>query len=167
MKKIIILTGVLCLLTVSALAQSVSNYSGQWVLDKNASKLPAKMSTIESITLTVAQSGNELKTASVSKRVSLPAAGQELVTYFLNGGENKTEYSANGAPVTVKSRARVEGGRLSLQADRSIKTDAGNFIASTKETWQLSADGNTMTVKRETKTPQETLVAELIFIKKA
>lgn len=166
MKKFALVTLLTLVFSLSAFAQS-TNYSGEWKLDKAASKMPGKMSTIESITLTVTQSANELKTASVSKRVSLPASGEELVTYFLNGGENKVEYSANGAPVTVKSRARVDGGRLSLQADRSIKTDAGNLTASTKETWQLSSDGKTMTVRRETKTPQETFTAELVFTKKA
>lgn len=166
MKKFALIALLTFIFSVSVFAQS-ADYSGEWLLNKAASKLPGKMSNIETITLTVIQSGNELKTASVSKRVSMPAAGEELVTYYLNGAENKAEYSANGAPIIVKSRARVESGRLSLQADRSIKTDAGSFSASTKETWQLSADGKTMTVRRETKTPQETLVSELIFTKKA
>jgi hypothetical protein len=167
MKKFIIPAALFCLLSVNAFAQTMPDYSGEWALDKNASKLSGKMANIESMTITVTQRGSELTAATVSKRVSFPQGSEEPVTYNLMGGEIKTDMNISNAAGTIKTRGRSEGGKLNLKAERNIKTQVGNYSVVTRETWELSADGATLKIKRETETPQDTMSADMVFTKKA
>jgi len=164
MKKVAVLVVSLCLFSINALSQ-VPDYSGEWTLDKHASKLFGRMASIESMSITVTQTGNELKIVTFSKRASQPqnASGEEIVTYSLDGKEIKMDINNSSFNGTIRSRVRFEGGKLNLKAERTIRTQLGEFSATTRDIWELSPDGATLKIKRETETPQETMSAEMIF----
>jgi hypothetical protein len=75
MKRFIVVAAVFCLLAVSAFAQKATDFSGEWTLNKDKSTLSDRMKTIESMTLTVAQTDKDIKVTSSVKRGAPPAGG--------------------------------------------------------------------------------------------
>ena len=75
MKRFIVVAAVFCLLAVSAFAQKATDFSGEWTLNKDKSTLSDRMKTIESMTLTVAQTEKDIKVTSSVKRGAPPAGG--------------------------------------------------------------------------------------------
>jgi hypothetical protein len=181
MKKAIFLSAFVCLLAFSAFAQSkTTDFSGTWELDKSKSKLDER-ARIESMTMTVTQTETELKIETQTKRMPPPEGamqggmgrggfgggmGDGTTTYKLDGKESKiTQETPMGAiPVTLK--AKIDGGKMNLSQSRMLNTQMGEISITTKETWTLSEDGKTLTVKRETETPRGTNSSELVFTKK-
>lgn len=188
MKKNVILTLIFSLfLAVTAVfAQGkASDFSGNWELDTNKSKLGEK-TRIESMTMSVSQTGSELKIETKTKhavssegevRVGEKNGGMirrdigsnfgettQIVAYNLGGTETKSEIP--GIPIaTTTFKAKLEnGGKLYLTSNRASEKPKG--VTTVKETWTLSADGKTLTVARETVTPQGNVSAEMIFNKK-
>jgi hypothetical protein len=54
---------------------------------------------------------------------------------------------------------------LTLSSSRTISSQAGEMTITTKETWTLSGDGKTLTVKSETQSPRGTQTSEMVFTK--
>lgn len=179
MRKILFLSIFICLSVISAFAQEIVNtkdFSGDWELDVSKSKLDER-SRIESMTMKVVQTNDEIKIETVTKRAEgngdgrggrmmMGGGGNSDLTYMLNGKESKiTQDSPMGAvPVTLK--AKLDGDKLKLNQTRTINSpQMGAVSITTKETWILSADGNTLTVKRDTETPRGTNSSEMIFEK--
>jgi hypothetical protein len=189
MKKNVILTLIFSLfLAVTAVfAQGkTSDFSGNWELDTNKSKL-GERARVESMTMSVSQTGNELKIETKTKH-AISSEGEvrvgekngagmirrdigsnfgettQIAAYNLGGTETKSEIP--GIPIaTTVFKAKLEnGGKLYLTSNRASEKPKGAITV--KETWTLSADGKTLTVVREHVTPQGNVSAEMVFNKK-
>jgi hypothetical protein len=181
MKKLIFLLSVVCLFAFSAFAQSNPNFAGEWTLDK--SKLDERRAAaIESQTITVEQNDKEIKSTTATKRIAPPAGGggqgggggrgmggDYTATYALDGKEVTTERELpNGMKVPVKTIAKIKDGKLEVStSSTSIGPDGQERTNSSKTTWELSADGKTLTVKSTRNTPNGEMTIESVYIKKS
>ncbi|MGI9055326.1 MAG: hypothetical protein ACR2F2_05930 [Pyrinomonadaceae bacterium] len=186
-----ILTVVLSVAAVSAQDDSVkkmTDFSGKWNLDLSKSKLDERAQNIESMTMTVSQTDTELKIESSTKRAErtdgetrrggMPNGGgmdgmrrgggfggDSQTIYTLDGKETVTDMAgALGGKMTAKATAEKDG-KLKLEQTREIETPMGARSMKMTETWSLSADGKTLTVKREAETPRGTNSSEMVFTK--
>lgn len=181
MKKLFALTAVLCFLSVAAMAQKKADFSGVWSLDVAKSQL-GERSRIESMTMTVAQTGNDLKVTTETKRQAPPAdapqgggrgmgrggfgGGDSTVTYSLDGKETTAEVDGPMGKMPVKYKASAEGNKATLSSTRSFSGPMGDVTVTSKDTWTLSDDGKTLTVNRETSSPRGTNSTTMVFVKK-
>jgi hypothetical protein len=179
MKKAVFLTAFVCLLAISALAQEKAvNFSGDWTLDVSKSKLDERM-RVESMTMKVTQSDKELKVETAIKRAPRPegsgggmgrggfGAGDSTLTYTLDGKETKIQQESPMGAIPVTLKATLEsGGKLKLASSRTFSGQMGEVSITTDETWSLSDDGRTLTVKRDMKTPRGANSSEMVFTKK-
>jgi len=188
MKKNVILTLIFSLfLAVTAVfAQGkTADFSGNWELDTNKSKL-GERTRIESMTMSVSQTGSEIKIETKTKhaissegevRVGEKNGGMirkdvginfgdttQVAAYNLAGAETKSEIPGIPIAATVFKAKLENGGKLYLTSNRASEKPKGAITV--KEIWTLSADGKTLTVVRETVTPQGNVSAELVFNKK-
>lgn len=195
MKKTFFLAAFICLLAFSAFAQTKTNFSGTWELDVAKSKLDERM-RIESMTMTVTQTDKDLTVATTVKRAPRPeggmgggrpegappmgggqgmgrgmgggmmGGGDTTATYTLDGKET-TAPPAGGQPGGVATlKAEMKGADLKLTNSRSFEGPMGEVKIKSEENWSLSADGKTLTVKREQSTPRGNISSELVFVKK-
>lgn len=150
----------------SAYAQSKPDFSGEWILDKAASKLGAN-SKIESITIKARQTANEFEVETSTRLIDdannsvvsagLPtriSVGDGAVKYVLNGEEKviEVETLSGKTPVRLKGYFQNDG-KLYLSSERTISSTSGELSVLTQEIWELADDGNTLTIVRETKAP--------------
>lgn len=185
MKRLVFLSVFVCLAAFAAVAQdkTATNFSGSWTLDASKSKLDER-ARIESMTLTVTQTDKDIKVETATKRLPPPeganqgggqgggmgrggfGGGDGATTYTLDGKETATEIEGRMGKIPVKLKAELDGGKLKLTRSSTINTPNGEFTSVTKETWTLSDDGKTLTVKRDTETPRGTNSSEMVFTKK-
>ncbi len=171
-----------CLFSIAALAQDKKvDYSGTWTLDVSKSKLDER-ARIESQTLTVTQTDKDIKIATATKRLPPPAdvpqgggrpgggggmgGGDSTMTYALDGKETTIEQETPRGKVPVKLTGKSDAGKLHLASSRTMNTQMGEMTMTTKETWELSADGKTLTVNRESTSPRGTNSSTMVFAKK-
>lgn len=181
-----VLTLVLAVAAISAQDRTAANFAGSWTLDASKSKLDERMrNSIESMTWTVTQTDKELKVETKTKRAPRPegemsggggqgrgmgrggfGGGDGTTVYSLDGKETKVEQETPAGKIPVVYKADLEkGGKLTLSSSRTISGQMGEMTITTKETWSLSEDGKTLTVKRETQTPRGTQTSEMVFTK--
>lgn len=187
MRKTIFLAALVCLLAVSAFAQDKkADFSGGWTLDVSKSKLDER-ARVESMTMTVAQTDKDIKIETAVKRLPPPAnagggmgdgmrrgggmrggfGGDGNYTYTLDGKETSINQETPMGAIPVKLKAELGGdGKLKLSSARTMNTQMGEMTITTKETWTLSEDGKTLTVKRDMETPRGTNSSEMVFTKK-
>jgi hypothetical protein len=180
MRKVLFLTAFVCLMAISAFAQDkkAADFSGGWTLDVSKSKLDER-ARIESMTMTVAQTDKDIKIETATKRLPPPdggggmgrgggfGGGDGTTVYTLDGKETSTEVEGRMGKVPVKLKAELEkDGKLKLTRTSTFNTQMGEMTMTTKETWSLSDDGKTLTVKRESETPRGTNSSEMVFTKK-
>ncbi len=184
MRKLLFLTAAVCLFAVAAFAQDKKpNFSGTWSIDVSKSKLGDRNS-IESQTLTVTQTDKDIKVATATKRIAPPAGaptggppggrmggggmggGDSTNTYTLDGKETTVEVESPMGKVPVKLTGKLDGGKLSLASSRTINSQMGEMTIINKETWSLSADGNTLTVDAESTSPRGTNTTQKVYTKK-
>lgn len=187
MKKVLFMTAFVCLLAFSAFAQKKSDFSGSWTLDVSKSKLDERM-RVESMTKTVTQTDKEIKIETATKRLPPPdgamqggggqgggmrrgggfGGGDGTVTYSLDGKESSSEIDGPmGGKMPLKLKATVESdGKLKLSSVSTFSGQMGEITITTRETWSLSEDGKTLTVKRESESPRGTQSSEMVFTKK-
>ena len=183
MKRLVVLTAVFCLLSIAALAQKAPDFSGEWTLDKAKSTLSERMQSIESMTMSVAQTDKDLKVTSSVKRGAPPAGapagggggggrgmgggmGDQTLTYTLDGKEGSADVPGPGGSTSVvKTTAKLDGVKLSLTNARTFNTPNGEFKSTTTETWELQADGS-LKVKRNAESPRGAESNDLVFTKK-
>ena len=187
MKKYVILTAIISLFLVTAVSaqDKAIDFSGNWELDANKSKL-GERTRIESMTMNVSQIGMELKVETTTKyafrsegetrdektgtgMIRKDVSGSfgdttEVAAYSLEGREIKSEIPGIPIATTTHKTKWEKDGKLHLTSSRPSKTPKGAMTI--KETWTLSADGKTLTVLREQETPQGNLSAEMVFNKK-
>jgi hypothetical protein len=175
----------------SASAQEkATNFSGTWNLDVSKSKLGDRV-PIESQTLTVTQTDKDIKVETVTKHAPPPAdapqgmekgggkmgghghrgggmmGGDGTTTYNLDGKETKTEVSGPMGSMPVSLKAKIESGKLNLSRSSSFSGPMGDMTMTSKETWELSSDGNTLTVNAERSSPRGNETTTKIFTKKS
>lgn len=180
MKRLMFLAAALCLLSTAAFAQK-ANYAGSWTLDTSKSKLDER-TRIESMTMTVAQTDTELKVTTATKRQAPPAdaarpaggggmgrggfgGGDGTTTYDLSGKETKIEIDGPNGKMPQALKAAAADGKLTLSKSSSFSGPMGEVTVTTKDTWELSADGKTLTVNRESTTPRGTNTSTMVFVK--
>jgi hypothetical protein len=186
MKKVLFLTALVCLTAMSAFAQDkkAADFSGVWTLDAGKSKLDER-ARIESMTMTVTQTEKDIKIETATKRLPPPeganqgggtgrgmgrggfGGGDGTFVYTLDGKETSVETEGPMGKIPVKLKAESSGGgQLKLSSVRTFNTQTGEVSMTTRETWALSDDGKTLTVKRETETPRGANSMEMVFTKK-
>lgn len=189
MKNLAILFAVVCLFAMSAAAQTkTTDFSGEWTLDASKSKL-GERARIEAMAMKVTQSPKELKVETATRRAAPPqgelvggnsggampaprggmrgggfGSGDGTITYSLEGKETTVE-GAMGGQATLKAKFEKDG-KLNLSRSQSIESQMGQMNIGLKEIWELSADGKTLTVKRDVETPRGAMSSEMVFTKK-
>lgn len=182
MKKIAILLAVVCLFVANAAAQAKkTDFSGEWKLDVSKSKL-GERSRVESMMMKVTQSDKELKVETSTKRAAPPEGqggapggqGAGMGRGGMRGGDSTTVYSLDGKETTAEgamggkatlTASFEKDGKLKLTRNQSVEGQTGQMNIGSKEIWELSADGKTLTVKRDTETPRGTTSSEMVFTK--
>jgi len=185
MKKLAVIAAVFCLFSLSAFAQSKTNFAGNWELDAKKSKL-SEMSRIEAITMKVTQTDKDLKIESTTKRAARPEGdgsgagnrrgnwggglggdGTQVFNYSLEGKETSTEAVAGIPAASATLKANLEkDGKLNLTSTRKFNSQMGEVTVTTKETWELTDGGKTLKVVREMQSPRGTQTSEMYFTKK-
>lgn len=186
MKKVFFLMAILCLSAVAAFSQEKApDFSGVWSLDVSKSKLDER-ARIESMTMTVAQTGKDLKVTTETKRQAPPAdaaggggggggrgmggrgfgGGDGVAVYTLDGKETTTTRDTPMGAVPVKRTATVDGSKVKLSSSSTFSGPNGEMTISTKDVWSLSADGKTLTVDRESTSPRGASTTQMVFMKK-
>ena len=87
-------------------------------------------------------------------------------TYSLDGKETtiQTESPIGQVPSTLKAKFEKDGS-LKLSRSTTMTNQMGEMTITNKETWKLSADGNTLTVKRDLETQRGTNSSESVYTK--
>jgi len=183
MKKNFVFAAILslfvCVSAVSAQDKSAkaANFSGTWTLDVSKSKLGDR-NMIESQSLAVVHTEKDIKITPTTKRMA-PAdgggggrkgggmgGGDVTTTYTLDGKETTVEMDSPRGKVPVKFTGKSDGAKLWLGSSRTMNTQAGEMTMTSKETWWLSADGNTLTIDGESTSPRGTNSTQKVFTKK-
>jgi hypothetical protein len=179
MIKMIALMLAFCMSAIGVYAQKAPDFSGKWTLDVAKSKL-GERNNIETQTLTVTQTANDIKVDTATKRTAPPAGapggggggggrmggGDGAATYMLDGKDVKSEVPGPGGnTVPVTTNSKVDGGKLVLSSSRTFTTPNGPITATSKETWELSSDGKTLTVITERTSPRGTDSTTKVFVK--
>jgi len=166
------------ILATAVVAQKAPNFSGTWTLDVSKSKLGDR-NNIESQTLTVTQTDKDIKIETATKRTAPPAGGggggggrgfggggDMPATYTLDGKEMKMDVPGPGGnTIPVTMTGKVDGGKLLLSRASTFNGPNGAISTSSKETWELSADGKTLTVNTERTSPRGTDTTTKVFTK--
>ncbi|MBX7056217.1 MAG: hypothetical protein K1X36_14795 [Pyrinomonadaceae bacterium] len=177
MKRNMVLAAVFSLLAmaISASAQT-ADFSGTWTLDLSKSKLGDRNMIAEQ-TLTVVQTAKDITVTPATKRTPPPdGMGGGRPGGGMGGGDVKSTYTLDGkgTDVTVESpmgpskatlTGKLEGGKLTLSNARTFNTPNGEMTMTTKETWELSGDGKTLTIVTERNTPRGTDTTTRVFAK--
>ena len=89
--------------------------------------------------------------------------GDGTTTYNLDGKETTTE-GMMGGQATLKAKVEKDG-KLKLSRSQNLETPNGSVTIGSKETWELSADGKTLNVKRDIESPRGAISMEMVFTK--
>ena len=155
MKKLFFATAIVCLFAFAAFAQKPADLSGKWNLDLSKSDLGQAAAMIKSQTMTITQSGTSFKVSTQTERNTPPdsagggrggfGAGGGDQTYTLDGKEVSTEREGRNGTMTIKTTASQTGNKVVIS---TVFPDPNGDIKSTS-TYELSGDGKTLTLTRE------------------
>jgi hypothetical protein len=159
MKKLFFaLTAVMCLFAFSAFAQKSADLSGKWNLDISKSDLGQQAAMIKSQTVTITQAGTSFKVATQTERTTPPdgaggggggrgfGGGGGEQAYTLDGKEVSTDRQTPNGTMTTKTMASQTGNKVVIVS--TFPGRDGTDMKSTT-TYELSSDGKTLTVTRE------------------
>jgi hypothetical protein len=162
MKKNFVATAIAIMfaLTITASAQKApADFSGKWTLDMSKSKVSDnEKAAIESQTLTVTQSAADFKVETTTKRIApagAPADGAgrmgpgSMTNTFPFGKEATVEQQRGQMTIPVTYGSKWDGSKVVTWNSFTMNGPNGEMKNSTKETWELGADGKTLTVTRE------------------
>ena len=160
MRKALFFTLVFCMAAIAAQAQKPADLSGKWNLDIAKSELGQAAGMIKSQTLTITQADTTFKVATQTER-NAPAEGAPggggvggrqggpggpmEQSYTLDGKEISTERQTPNGAVTTKTKAEQSGNKVIIIS--TFPTPNGDMKQTS--TYELSADGKTLTVTRE------------------
>jgi len=177
MKRNLVLAAIfsLFLLAMSASAQT-PNFSGTWTLDVSKSKLGDRNMIAEQ-TLTVVETAKDITVTPTTKRNAPPegaggggrggmGGGDMASTFTLDGKGKDVTMDTPRGPSTATLTGKSESGKLTLTTSRSFDGPNGPMTMSSKETWELSADGKTLTITTERTTPRGSDSTTRVFTKK-
>lgn len=167
--------------TVSA-QKAPADFSGKWSLDMSKSKLSDReKASIESQTMTVTQTATDIKFEMATKRMAPPAGspvggggrmgggggmgGGDMAQTYALGKETTTEQQMGPNTVPVTMGSKWDGSKLVLTRSSVFNGPNGEVKNSSKETWELGADGKTLTVNREATGMQGTTTTTKVFTK--
>ena len=148
---------VVCLFAFGAFAQKSADFSGKWNLDLTKSDLGQQAAMIKSQTVTITQSGTSFKVSTATERNTPPDSaggggggrggfgGGGDQSYTLDGKEVSTERQTQNGTMTIKTTASQTGNKVVVT---SVFPGPNGDIKSTT-TYDLSSDGKTLTVSRE------------------
>ena len=176
MKKFAISFSIFVMLSAGVMTAfaATPNFSGTWLLDKTKSKdLPRQWENVESVTMTVTQDDKQLTVDNKIKRNENADQGggrgmgmMGVSTFKLDGSENKVETTGERAMTsTFKAVPSKDGKTLELDTVRKGDFQGNEVTFTTKETWELSADGKTLTVNRSSESPRGSQSSTLVFAK--
>jgi hypothetical protein len=146
-KNVILATAFTLLLLVSAsFAQDkTANYLGKWQLDASKSKLTKVIAKgIESQTLNVSQDGDDFIVETNTQTASADDIKTRTEIYRTTESVQTALVGARFGGYTTQQLVFRKKGKLELRS--AFKGDVTNN--SIKETWSLSEDGQTLTIKR-------------------
>ena len=159
MRKALFFTLVFCMAAIAANAQN-ADFSGKWTLDISKSELGQAANMIKSQTVTIAQAGTSFKVTTQTERNAPPATdgpgggagsgraiapGPMEYSYTLDGKEISTERQTPNGTVTTKTKAELAGSKVVIIS--TFPTPNGEMKQTA--TYELSADGKTLTVTKE------------------
>lgn len=160
---------VLAAVSFAAAQNKTPDFGGKWKLDMSKSEL-GERSRVESMDMTVEQTAASL---SVERTPKFAGGGEGMgggmgrgmmgggkMTYDLSGKETKVEGSMGNAMLKAEKAA---DGKLLLTQNRNLETQMGSFSLKTVETWELSADGKTLTINSSTETPRGNRTQKMVF----
>jgi hypothetical protein len=159
MKRSFMFAAVLTLfvMAVSVSAQKTADLSGKWTLDLAKSDLGQQAAMIKSQTVTITQAGTSFKVSTQTERNAPPdgaaggggrpmgGGGGGEQAYTLDGKEVSTERQTPQGAVTTKTKAEQAGNKVTIT---SVFPTPNGDMKST-QTYELSADGKSLTVTRE------------------
>ena len=162
MRKALFFTLVFCMAAIAANAQKAGDFSGKWNLDIAKSELGAGAGMIKSQTLTITQEGTSFKVHTQTERNApaegvspgvgagggggrAMAAGPMEQSFSLDGKEVSTDRQTPNGTVTTKTKAEQSGNKVIIT---SVFPTPNGDMKST-QTYELSADGKTLTLTRE------------------
>ena len=162
---------------VSASAQN-GNLSGKWSLDVAKSELGQQAAMIKSQTVTITQAGTSFKVATATERNAPPAGapaggggggmgagapgaggpppgggggggmggggGANEQSYTTDGKEVSTERQTQNGAITIKTKAEQTGNKVVV----TTVSPGQNGDVTTTSTYDMAADGKTLTVTR-------------------
>lgn len=93
--------------------------------------------------------------------------GDGTTTYSLDGKETKTEVSGPMGSMPVSLKGKLKGGKLELTRNSTFSGPMGDVSISSKESWELSADGSALTVNSERTSPRGTNTSTMVYTKRS
>ncbi len=167
MKSVRCILLILCAFVIAgygiAGAQEV-NYSGTWVLDKAKSDLQGRMmESLQSITLVIAQTGNDI-TADYQSKYSERESNDKMVL-TIGGAEVSREGMRGRGTIKSKAAWSADKKNLVVTSVSTFEGQNGTMTINGTDTYLLSADGNTLTVNRQSESPRGTRTSTLVFNK--
>ena len=175
MKKHIHFTTMLSLfvLVLPAWAQTATNFAGTWTLDIAKSRISDReKAVIEFQSLTVVQSDKDVMVTTSTKRVPPPgaqtAAGPMSMsaTFTFDGKETVASVNGrDGKPMPVRTSSMWDGSKLVLTTSRTHGSPQGEITTVQKDTWDLTADGKTLIIRRDNTGPEGTTTTARVYTK--
>jgi hypothetical protein len=159
MKTRLSLSTAAVLLAVSVSAQGLPNFTGTWTLDAAKSDF-GPIPPPESIVMVIDHKEPTLK-VNVTQKTPMGDAANDS-TYTTDGKDNINKMRSPVGEQDVKSTTKWSG--KTLTTSRTI--DAQGMSIGIEETWDLSADGNVLTINRVLKTPQGDFNTKITLNKK-
>jgi hypothetical protein len=163
MKRVLIISSVICLLALAAQAGAPANFAGTWSLDKSKSEgLRGPMAQAD-VTMTVTQDAKQL-----TAETSVAGSDQppQKLTYHLDGSETTAEFSGRMAGKGTLKAKWASDSVLELHIVRNANFQGNDVTITTTEHWELGDGGKTLTVHRTMETPQGSRESKLVFTKK-
>jgi hypothetical protein len=163
MKRLLIVSSVICLLVLAARAGAPANFAGTWSLDKSKSEgLQGRMAQAD-VTMTVSQDAKQL---TVETSISGSDQPPQKVTYNLDGSETTAEFTGRMAGKGTLKAKWSSDSVLELRTVRNVNFQGNDVTITSTEHWELADGGKTLKVHRSTETPQGTRESSLVFTKK-
>jgi len=176
MKRLQRTIGMMALLLLGigvAAAQAEPQFSGNWVLDRSQSQLPAHRGHAQTapdgqqppaqqppaqqpavqrqppqVTLVVAQQGNTLR---VTRTFAMGTRSHSSTDTIVADGSDQVQQGYHGSSVT---RSTFQGDQLIVTHTRTKKTDQGEQTMSRQSVWTLSPDGHVLTIETTMHSPR-------------
>lgn len=181
MKRNLLLVAVMFAFATAVSAQdgtaaNVPNFGGSWTLDVSKSKLGDR-NNIEQQVVTATQTATTIKVETATKRTPPPTGvpgrgpggmmgGGDMPATYTIGKETKTTQEGPMGAVPVTLNAKLDGGKLHLTRSVTISGQMGEMTMTTKEVWELSTDGATLTINTERNSPRGNETTTRVFTKK-